>query len=623
MLMIRLSLIIVLLIVPLLPEKTVAAWALKDYLLSLCAAGVLFGLYLAIRRGRGCSLRSPFGWPLALLLVWAGLSLFWSVARFNGLIEFLRLVGAAVFFYGALYISRSKAGGVARRTQSRVLAADWLLPSLGVGALAASALGLWQVSGGGLRRAEGVFTNSNHLASYLGMIILFLLPFVSSYVFAGRRADERKQGPNAFFYVSFIAIIFTAWGATQSRGALLACLITLSLLIFYYSPELSAYYQRRRAVCLATVFGFVLAVACISWPILKRLQHIEADHLSHARLFIWSAAIKMGLAHPCQGVGLGAFRDFYPAFKEPLLWANNARYAHSEYLHVWNELGIVGLGVWLALIVALVQVLVLLNARGERALAGGLGAAGAVVLLQALVDFNLHSSGILFVFPILAGLSAGRLDAGHGTRDTGHGTTMRCVLLVFSVVLLFVASRHYLATRDHLRGHELLEAGRIPAALRHFERATVHPFMAGAWNSAGNCWYILAAEDELVLARAEGGFRRAISLEPRQLLYLENYHYFLDEQGRYQAALAQLRRAGELAPLNPLLHNKLAEHLLKRSLPEEALRHLKQALKIEPFFTEAYRNAIKACDALGMVSAADEYRQQLAEIEAGGKNSEL
>ena len=70
---------------------------------------------------------------------------------------------------------------------------------------------------------------------------------------------------------------------------------------------------------------------------------------NRARLLRWGQAVVMFLENPILGKGYGAFAMLYEE-DVALVGSYTAQYqlgAHSEYLQVMAELGIVGLGVWI------------------------------------------------------------------------------------------------------------------------------------------------------------------------------------------------------------------------------------------------------------------------------------
>jgi O-antigen ligase len=589
-----LTMSLIFLLVPLMPEQEIGEWARKDYCLTICA--VLIILALSQRQGaRRISLRSSIDLPLLGLIAWSALSLLWSADRFNGLVEWLRLSSAVVFFYGAVYLSRSR------------VTVAWLGLPLGIGAAGAALQGFWQVSRTGAPRAVGVFTNPNYLASYLCLAGFFLLPFLCGYLLRPReKGRSRPSWLELLAILALFVLLIGGWSFARSRGSLLGTVPACLFLLAYFWPEISRGLRRSRTMVACLGIGLVVAALAFGWPVLQRISRIDADHLSSARIFIWFSSIKMALAHPVAGVGLGSFRAYYPGFKEAVLWMNDARFAHSEYLQAWCELGAVGLGLVVAVAAGIIRSILALHAKGDRLYVGALSAGGAAVLVQAMVDFNLHSSGTLFILPLIAGWTVGRIPV-KSPRDRADWRWAGALLVV---ALLLVSSRHFLATRDYLRGHQLMSNGRIPAALRCFQAATSHPFLAGAENGLASCQRLLGAASEQV----ELHFAKAIAAAPRETLFRENYYHYLRELGRNQQALAQLRAACQLRPVNPLLRGVLADYLLVLGYARESLVEVEKVLSIETYLPAAYETGIQACLLLGKDNQAADYKRRLAAI---------
>jgi TolB-like protein/Tfp pilus assembly protein PilF len=89
------------------------------------------------------------------------------------------------------------------------------------------------------------------------------------------------------------------------------------------------------------------------------------------------------------------------------------------------------------------------------------------------------------------------------------------------------------------------------------------------------------------LAGAEAEFRRAIQLNPSDLLTRLWYADCLARMNRYEEALAESRRAIALDPVSPISHNNRAMLLWRARRFDEAIRSSKDALALEPNFVNA------------------------------------
>jgi tetratricopeptide (TPR) repeat protein/O-antigen ligase len=111
-----------------------------------------------------------------------------------------------------------------------------------------------------------------------------------------------------------------------------------------------------------------------------------------ARKVIWAGALPMIRARPIFGSGIGTFSIYFPRFRDPATAGKimpNTLHAHSEYLEIAAEMGVVGLGVFLWMIGAFVWETArkIGHARDEfqAAALAGLLAGCAAILVQATV----------------------------------------------------------------------------------------------------------------------------------------------------------------------------------------------------------------------------------------------
>lgn len=124
---------------------------------------------------------------------------------------------------------------------------------------------------------------------------------------------------------------------------------------------------------------------------------------------LWGAALKMVLAHPLLGVGPGGFRLNYGLFASPVqpTWNQNI-FANNLALEILADLGLVGGGLFLALVIVTGRGLLLalvgrvrLAAAWQVALVG----AWAAFFGHGLVDYILGAHSINLLFWILLGLA--------------------------------------------------------------------------------------------------------------------------------------------------------------------------------------------------------------------------
>ena len=158
---------------------------------------------------------------------------------------------------------------------------------------------------------------------------------------------------------------------------------------------------------------------------------------NNGRFEHWRVAIDAFDAHPLIGTGAGTYQNRWAQYRRSSLTVINA---HSLYLQVMAELGIVGL---LLILVPIVAVLVAMiqgvrRARGpNRAVATAVLAMGLMWALHAGVDWDWEMPAVSLWFFILGGESLAAQPSAQPAAAWGH-TGVRRLLLGLGCLLLCV-----------------------------------------------------------------------------------------------------------------------------------------------------------------------------------------
>jgi len=89
-------------------------------------------------------------------------------------------------------------------------------------------------------------------------------------------------------------------------------------------------------------------------------------------------------------------------------------------------------------------------------------------------------------------------------------------------------------------------------------------------------------------SEAEKSFRRALEIDPDNVLARRWYGMALAEAGRSEDGVREVRRSLELDPLSPDAHSTLAEALLGAGRHDEAIASCQKALELDPNFPRAH-----------------------------------
>lgn len=299
---------------------------------------------------------------LALLggvfVAWSVFSVGWAHSQSTALLGASRYAQDVVLF-PILYV------GVRRFAHVRWVAAGFV-----AGALAFTALGAAIGSTGGDSRLAGALGDPNDTAAALAAaaVLAFALG-------AGEQGSRLRRG--SAFGAATLALVGLA--ATASRGGLIALAVTAVVAVVLAGR------WRRKAVCAAVVGSALVAVWFTLLAPAGSRAHISS--LQTPRTTIWTVATRTIQANPIVGVGDNNFTD---TAKDYLLQpgvttradqiVTTPEPAHNIYLEIWADLGIVGLVLFLAVVVASLRA-----ALGAAAILGAAGRHRDELMAKAVV----------------------------------------------------------------------------------------------------------------------------------------------------------------------------------------------------------------------------------------------
>ena len=229
--------------------------------------------------------------------------------------------------------------------------------------------------------------------NFFGAILAFGIPL-------GVHRFYDARGPRLLAWGAVLALLLFGLAATQSRGGMIAMLIGVAVLL----PFLS-----RVQVSVTLLIG-VLAVMAVATTLdqaqLDRLSGVfdavaaegGVDRATEGRLASWQVAWKLFAENPLLGVGPGNFNPYYQdtALELGLIFRGEDRSAHSLYLELLAEIGLVGLGAFLLILIAaglsVARAVRIARDRGEPRLARHYAAFGAGLAAYLTAMVFLHDS---------------------------------------------------------------------------------------------------------------------------------------------------------------------------------------------------------------------------------------
>lgn len=550
-------------------------------------ASVMVWLFRSMKQGDLILFRSSLVPIVVLFLAWAGLSLWWTPYKNPSVQWFISLL-----VYAALF------GVVLQGVQSSKQARRVVMVLMGMG-LCEGAFGIVQYIWLGEVRAKGTFFNPNFFAMYETAILVTTLGYL-----AFVRKDDMRWHERIFLW-STVAITFLAFLAAQSRGAMAALVIAITFIGCY----------RFGKIALLVLILSLIAGAVIPNPLKQRVMDVAAqDPYAFSRIDIWKSSIERVVEQPL-GIGLGmyrysSFQHRFPTEFNVAHYGKRAETAHSEFLQIAVELGVVGIAVFMVGIGVwgwrTKEVFDTELEPWERGLSTGLVAAVLGLLSHSAVDSVFHEPALVILLIVCGGLvlalhSIKRPDVSQWRIPFCCNTPRIIVALFCGIVVAALIVQPAAGWYAHERGQAEARIGQQDRALEWFYQASlIDPGTTGYHDAAARTLVQLFRQlgDPQLLVKAIEEEEQAIVLNPldgRFPYRLGTIYGVLAEQkvskGQRDLLLNQAAQSYEQAlqadPYSPLSYMALANIRLSQGRADEAKMWLQRAVAREPNFLPA------------------------------------
>ncbi len=482
----------------------------------------------------------------------------------------------------------------------------------------------------------------NWISNYLAMIF----PVVFSYFLL----EQTKK--NRILYFFLLSILYTTLMICQSRGIWISISITVILaiyIIFKFKFYEIFKINKKWLFLLLVTFLAITIIYSTDNPLNKSAITVpqraistfdEQDPSINTRLLIWKTTFEMIKDKPILGSGIGTFKMNYLNYQAEFLKNNpyyiqysvKAREAHNEYLQIWAELGIIGLGVFIGIILMfyslIIDYLKKNDSDKDKIIVFGLVLGITCFLIHSLFTFPLHVPALGVTFFALLGLTViytrkinlPKTDSDNRPKEfklknKGIKIALTILVLVFMIwTINLVAVKPYIAEIQYFNGMRHNVDGNYREALLYFEQAaSLYPYNGRILHALGTTYYNLGilnkAEEVLqrttryridantfynlglvysqagLFSKAEGKFKYAVYLMPKftKAYYDLGYLYFT--QGKYDDTIQQWNKILEIEPDFPnkyIVLNNLGIVYQKKEMPDRALEYFLQALALAP-----------------------------------------
>ncbi len=272
----------------------------------------------------------------------------------------------------------------------------------------------------------GPFVCRNNFVSYANLALPFALGLA---LFPGMRSgrDHDSQTPQRFFWAFCAAVLFAAVVVSGSRAGVLVSLTIVCVMIFdlvWRRARSSSQKQPWSIWFLLLLGGGFVALSGGTLELKRRFY--ETDWLEPTRVEIWKASWNAATESLWWGHGLGTFRYLFPFYK-PMDILLFYEYAHNDWLEAIFDLGVVGFGLLILLVVSILVLVakerIFKTSSFRRSVATATFVSLMGCLGHALVDFPLHIAAvqITFITVTALGLASSFLNSASGHHSSGSG----------------------------------------------------------------------------------------------------------------------------------------------------------------------------------------------------------
>ena len=482
----------------------------------------------------------------------------------------------------------------------------------------------------------------NWISNYLAMIF----PVAFSYFLL----EQTKK--NKIIYFVLLAVLYTTLMICQSRGIWISISLTLifGIYIIIKSKIFRIFHKNKKWLFLLLItFLVVTIIYSTENPLEKSAITVtervistfdEQDPSLNMHLLGWNTTINMIKDRPIFGSGIGTFKMNYLDYQAEFLkdnpyyvkYSGKAGEAHNEYMQMWAEIGIIGLGIFIGIILMFYSLIIDYFKKNyndkEKIIVFGLILGITCFLIHCLFTFPLHVPALGVTFFALLGLTViytrkinlPKTDSDNRQKEfklknEGIKIALTILVLVFMIwVINLVAIKPYIAELYYFKGMRYNVDKNYTKSLPNLQFAVkLDPYNGRILHALGTTYYnlnIFSKAEEILqeakkymidvntfyilglnysklnmFEKAEKEFEHAIYLDPK---FTEGHHYLgllYFQQGDYNGAIEQWNKILEIEPNfsnKYIVLNNLGIVYQKKEIPDKALEYFLKALQVAP-----------------------------------------
>ena len=575
-------------------------WLISTMKITFIQVLVIIGasLYL-LTEGKFKLFKSGLNYPIIAYIIACSISLFSSVDIYISVYSLFSIVLLA-----GLYILVPNV--VRERKQIRKIMISLILVSglisiysivqyFGIDLLNLKVIGSGNIS--------GPFENRNVLASFL----VFTLPVSAGFLFE-KISKKSKIMVGLVAIITLIALIYT-----RTRGAWVGF---MGAMAFFAGAKLTAEGGMKKIFkslftkrSLIIIFLMVICLGLLirydyrkGGSFTKKFLSIAdlKDPATRHRFVMWRTGIDIIKENPLSGTGIGTFEKIHPKYQSKYLRTEKygrfeglSRFIHNDYLEITANTGILGLGTFLWLIVALYWIgLKRLKQIDESKYSPNL----LIIILSSLTAVLIHSffhySFYLPATSMLFWLWLGLLNTTGGAKLQKTKENIRPsiikqgVIIVIIIFLLVWVTKPFIASLYFDRAGYYSMSGDYKNAIAMYKKSIeFNPGDGKARNNLGNVY-----RDIGLYREALKEYERALKINPYSVEAHNNLGILYVKRGLYDEAIKEYMLAIEINPNLAGVHNNLGNTYRKKGLYDKALKEYQEAVNLDRRFVEAYNN---------------------------------
>jgi len=537
--------------------------------------------------------RTPLNLPVLAFMATCVLSLLWSNSPMVSLLELpLFLAGPILYF---IVVNNIHNEYQINRLLTALLIISSLLGIYGIFQYNGIDFAFWK---GNIARQQvfGLFGNVNYFAEYM----IVPLPLAISLFFAVRNRTHK---------ILLLIGILAMGGSlilTFTRGSYLAIGISSLFMFFLYlASRGKGFIKEHKKIFILILALIILITFLFAIPnplnkpgtvISKIKSRISISQFTKGsslkrRIAIWKFTGMMIKDHPLLGSGLGAFKynslsyqaKFFNQGENRRLYPYGiADKVHNEYLQLGAELGLLGLGIFLWLIISYfrygVRVLKKLKDKYKQGIVIGLMGGVVAVLIDAIFGFPLHLPSTLVLFWLFIALTVGIATNNHKSE----------------VKLVSISKEDSLKKKSKISGLKLFLFLCIIFITVFIGLTLTRPFISQIYE-----YYGVQAAKKADYDTAVRNFQEALKWNPYFGMSYYNLGQIIIQKGIYTPAIDNFEKAEKYMD-HPDLPSRLAYLYLGKGQLDKGIVKLKLAISYQkneksmvPIYTDLGNNYMK------------------------------